>query len=59
MNYFEYLMSQHDLYEEIARIYAFDGEPALAQFYYNSALGYKIRAEKLTVQALLDDKYKY
>lgn len=49
MSQYEILMNNKDLYEEVAQIYAAAGDVYLAQFYFNAAYGFKLKAEKLTL----------
>ena len=50
MSQYELLMNNKDLYEEVAQIYAAAGDVNLAQFYFNAAYGYKLKADKLTLE---------
>ena len=49
MSKYEYLMGQHDMCIEIATLYAQAGDVNLSEFYFNAALGYKIKAGQITV----------
>ncbi len=50
MSQYELLMGNKDIYEQIAQIYAEAGDVYMAQFYFNAAYGYKLKADKLTLE---------
>lgn len=50
MSMYEILMSNKELYEEVSEMYFKMNEVEMGIFYRNVALGYKIKAEKLSLK---------
>lgn len=53
MNEYETLMTLHDNCELIAQTYVDADDAKLAAFYFNAAIGFKRKAEKLTLTEIM------